>query len=191
LYIDETQTLYVSDRTAGGSVAQTFYGQGAFDGIEDVIELNNVRNGMNRLFNYWAWDQSTATSSDSDSVDKFGVKKKSVNNTLITDSGKITTILNALRDEFKDLKQELDFKVPFDFDTLGHYMLDRIAISYPPVYAPAFSGELPLYGTALYDVDYYPFTQFTLEITTDTNYKIIGRNINLKNQTITFKVREI
>ena len=68
---------------------------------------------------------------------------------------------------------------------------DRVDIDYPTVFTPAPGSPLPRYGQAIYGVDKYPQGAWSLTINTLANWKILGRKINLKNETVTYNLREI
>jgi len=183
--------LHISDRTASASLSQTFYGQAAVDGIEDLLKIEKIRNGLNKLYNYWTWSGSTNVAEDTASVTQYGVKKSTVKGDIITDGTKRNTVLGSLRDEFSTLRQEMMITVPFDYSTLELYILDRIAIDYPTVFIPGDENPLPQYDVSLYDVAVYPIAKWTLEIDANDRYKILGRKVDFKKQTITFKIKKI
>lgn len=190
LWIDGT-TLYIDARTAEASVSQTFYGQSSDAGIEDIQAINNIRNGLNKVFNYWTWNGSTELSSDVGSINTYGIRKKEIDISAITNTTRRGTILAGLKDEFKTIKQELTLITPFSYEKLELFILSRVNVDYPNVYLAVGNDPLPRYDQAIYDVDRYPQGIFSLELRTDTNYKIMGRSIDCKNQLLEFNLREI
>jgi hypothetical protein len=191
LYIDVgTQVVYVKPRTPEASVSKTFYGQGSNIGSEDIVDINKISVGNNKMFNFWKWSDSTTTSKDTSSISTYGVRKKEIGSDLLTNGTKIGNILTSYKDEFSIPKQEFDLITIFDYGTIDLFILDRVAIDYPTLYYPAVDS-LPRYGITRYGADKYPYASWILTINTSTNYKILGRVINLKNQTITFNLKEI
>lgn len=187
-------TVFVTDRTASEGTAFTFYGQ-ASDRIENIISVPKYRDGMNRVFNHWIWtDVPAVVARDLTSITRYGTLEKEIKCELISDSStsKIQTILNANRDEFSFPKRELDVETPIWYGTLALNILDRVVIDYPTVYIAADGGDIPRYDLAhIYDGTVrYPFEQWSLTIGTETDFKIVGKKIDVKKHTITFSLRE-
>ncbi len=185
------QTVYVKPRTEGVTTDYTFYGQASDNGIENIVDIKNVRTGLNRTFNFWKWSDTTITAKDSSSITINGVRKKDLSSDLFTDTTKRTNILTDYKDEFKLPKQELELTGILDYDTLELFLLDKVEIDYPTVFTAATGTTLPFYGTAIYGTDKYPIGQWNLTITTDDKYKILGRSIDLKKGIVNFNLRKI
>lgn len=193
LYIEDN-TVYVTDRSASASVEQIFYGQASNAGVEDIINLTGIREGANRVLNYWTWDGAANLSEDQTSSQFFGIKKKQVSSELITNTTKITTILDALRDEFKDAKQEMNLETPMTWTKLKLGMLDKIQVDYPTVVVAADENNpVPIWGAPnmIWGSFKWPEGQWSLTIPSDRDFKIIGITHNLKRDTITYKIREV
>lgn len=191
LYIED-DVVYVKDRDPAATVSKTFFGQASFNGIEDIISIKNLRSGVNRVFNYWTWAETSLISKWNDTINVLGIKKKEVDFAPITNNTRRQTILDNLKTEFGPKQQELDLEVPLAYPNLALSFLDRTIIDYPTVLRSATSdGVLPLYGVAIYGEATYPYGEWGITIATDINYKIMGITIDPKKQTITFKKREI
>lgn len=192
VYVDVTdQTVYVKPRTAAASVSYTFYGQASDAGIENIVDIKQVRTGLNRTFNFWKWKDTTTTSKDTSSITNYGVRKKEIENDLLTGTTKRTNLLDDYKDEFKNPKQEMKLTGILDYDTIQLFLLDRVNIDYPAPLEPATGQDIPIYGVAIYGESKFPLAQWSLTIDTTTNYKILGRSVDLKNNLITFTLREI
>lgn len=187
----DDQTVYVKPRTPTAAVQYTFYGQASLQGSENIADITNVRTGLNRTFNFWKWTDTTITAKDASSIEEYGVRKKELDSELLTDTTRRTNILTNYKDEFKNPKQELTLTAILDYDTAGLFLLDRVNIDYPTVFESTIGGNLGRYGSAIYGTDTYPFGQWNLTIETSTNYKILGRSIDLRKGLITFNLREI
>lgn len=190
LYIKDA-TIYVAPRAAGVTVEKTFYGQSAVDGLEDILNISDIKTGLNKTFNYLTWSDSTTVSSDTDSIALNGYKKQEISSEIITNAGKQTTVLDGIKGEFKDPKREFKLKVVLNEETLALEFLNRVAIDYPAI---AIAGEfdVPTYGFAVYGVSGYPISYFNFTFDpTDDNWKIMGRTIDMNNFTIEFDLREI
>ena len=192
LYVKDN-TAYVTDRTASATSQFTFYGQGTNSGIENIINIPKFRDGMNRVFNYWTWADTTTRSRDTTSIDKYGIRKKEMKLAIINDgsTSKIQSILDANKTEFAFPKIELELETPIWYDVLALNILDKVNIDYPTLYFPYDGGDLPRYGLTIYDgAARYPFEQWALTIDVSTDFKIMSKKIDTKKQTITFGLRE-
>ncbi len=189
LYVVDN-VIYVKPRTATVDVKKTFYGQGARDGLENIIDISDYRSGLNRVFNFWTWQDTDLVSSDATSLQRYGVRKKEIKTTLITDNTKRGVILASLKDEFRNPKIELLLRVPIDYATIALKVLDRIAIDYPNVAIPS-SGDIPLWDLAVWDSAVYPLETLPISIDASTNFKILSKDIDTSNHELVFYVREI
>jgi hypothetical protein len=191
LYIGSSDTLYVAPRTAGSTVAMTFYGPGSVSGIENIQDIRGIRSGVSRTFNYLTWsDDPTVLASDADSVLQYGVRKKEIGIECFTGSPTRQAILDAIRDEFADPRKELELSCALTPDTLALALLDRVALDYPQVITENY-GEIPLVGTAIVDEAILPGALFDFQIDTSTNWNIISRAVLIKEGLMRFKLREI
>ena len=184
--------IFIENRDGGAITEFTFTGQASNTGIEDIIKLSNISTGRNRVFNYWTWKDTTLLANDAISISANGIRKKELNFDMITNSSKRQSILEAQRDEFKDLKQEFDLTTFLNYDTLALNILDRVAVDYPTVLTEGQPGAgVPLYGIAIYGEAIYPIGDFGITIDVATPFKIMGRKINAKNKTVTFSLKEV
>lgn len=190
LYIKD-QVVYVSPNTATATVQKTFYGQGSNNGIENVQNITSIKSGLNKTFNFWTWTDTALVESDAPSISTYGVRKKEIDITLITDTTKREDTLTSLRDEYRNPRQEFYMTVPITYESLDLFVLDRIEVDYPIVYRPAEGSDIPLYSVAVYGEARYPNGDWAFELTTDEDQIILERRIDTKKQIIIFKCREI
>lgn len=190
LYISG-DTVYVSPRDATAAVQFHFYGQASNDGAENISDIKEIISGLRRTFNKIYWNGNATPTQDLDSVNKYGVRRKEISSTAITDSTKQNTLMAGILAEFKDPKMEFDLYTPLTYDTLALDLLDRIDIDYPTVYVPSGSGGLPICGVAVCGTAQLPGAYWQFEIDTTTNFKITGRSLDVKNSMFKFKCREI
>lgn len=190
LYIKDS-TVYVTARTAAASVGHTFYGQGAIDGIEDIIKIDSIRQGLNKTFNFLTWQDTTLSNQDASSVTLYGLRKKEISFSGITNNTTRTNIMTDIKDEFKLPKQEMVLKAALTYDLIDLEILDRVAIIYPNVYFPATDAGLPIYGVAIFGEAVLPYGEWSLTLDDTTNFKILGKDISIKSEVITFYLREI
>lgn len=187
----KNDTVYVSPRTAGVSVAFTFYGQGSAAGPENIQDLKAIKNGLGQTFNYITWKDTTLLAQDATSVAKYGVRKKELDFEFTTDNTKRQAILDNIRDEFKDPKQNFDIYTPLTYDSLEVNLLDKISIDYPRVYLQANGQPLPICGVAICGEAVTPRALWSFAVAETTYYKVIGKALDVKNSMLKFKVRLI
>lgn len=189
LYING-DTVFVGPRTAGASVSYTFHGQGSETAHENIISIENLKNGMARTFNYLNWKNTTILVYDNSSVTHYGAIKKEFDVAMFTDATKQTNILNDILAEFKDPKTELDLISDLNYDTFGISLLNRIAIDYPTIYV-SDGDPLPIVGIAVIGVAVIPKGLWNFTMGPSTPLKVIGRKIGLKTGLLTLKLRKI
>jgi len=183
--------VIISPRVPTSDVKHTFHGPASINGVENIAQLNNVSNGSSRIFNYLRWGDTSQVRSDLSSLDKYGVKKRSIDFSIFTDTTKRQNMLDSFITEYAVPKLELDLKTPWDYDTLELFLLDRVSIDYPTVITT--DGDLPIVGQMIVGDASTPLPgeQAAFTITTLTNFKITRRSIDMKNQNVTFHLREI
>lgn len=192
LYI-KSGTVYVTARDATPTVQKHFYGQ-ASRNVENIINIPKFRDGLNRVFNYWTWKDTTLRSRDTSSIERYDVQAKELELSLIdaTATAVIQDILDTNKTEFSGPKIELELETPIAYDVLDLNILDRVDIDYPTIYLSFDGNPLPRYGMETYDgTARYPYEQWSLTLDTSTNFKIMSRVVNISKQTVTFGLREI
>lgn len=192
LYISVSdQTVYVKPREASATVCCNFYGQSSDNGSENIVDIKNISTGNNRIFNFMKWRDTTITSKDASSILSNGVRKKEISSDILTNSTKQGNVLDSYKDEFRNPKQELTLISYLNPDTVNLFFLDRVSVDYPTVFYPFDGGTLPKYEAAKYGEVVYPAGAFALTISTETNYKVMGRSLNIKKGEVEFLLREI
>lgn len=189
LYIRD-QVVYVSNRDATVDIKKTFYGQASIDGAEEIVDIKELKNGVAKVFNFLTWSNTSLSSTDPDSVTRYGVRKLELDYEFFTDTPKRTAIMSNIAAEFSVAKQEFILVVPVNYQRLGLNLLDRVVVDYPTVYQ---QGEepVPVCGVFEYGVGVLPSALWSLTISTDENYKIVSKKIIPRTNLIEFKVRKI
>lgn len=192
LTIDEDNVINITSRDAQGVDVYPFFGQASISGIENILNITNYREGLNRLFNFWTWGSTNVNSTDVSSATLYGVFSKDFSDSVIDDgsTAKIQTLLDDVRDEFSLPKVELELETPLAEDVLALAVLSKVNIDYPTVYTPFDDSPLPRYGQVVYGGAKYPYGQWSLTIPTTKTFKIMGRKIDPAKRTIIFKLRE-
>lgn len=190
LYIED-DIIYIKNRTQALTSDITFYGQASNDGLENILSLNNIRSGINKMINYWTWDDTSLISQDATSVLRNGVSKKSLSYDFITNNTKRESILDNQLLEFKNLKEEFEIEVLATQATFDAGILTGCSVDYPTVYSTISGADMPLYDVAIYDEAIYPIGAWAKIISPTIVYKIMGKKYHLKSDTITFYLREV
>lgn len=192
LYVDRDNVIHVAPRIATPSVMWSFYGQASVLGPENIQNLSDIRNGLNRTFNFVRWDQTTLSAEDANSTAKYGVRIKEISSDIITDNTKRNSILQSYRDYFGQPRRELELTTIIkDYDIFDAFLLSKVNIDYPSVYFMKEGQTYPIYDSSIYDEAEYPVAEWSLEIDPLINWMITGRKIDFRNQQITFNLREV
>ena len=148
---------------------------------------------MNRLINFVTWEGTSLVSSDSSSINNYGVRKKKIGFDLISNgsTAKINAIMDAIRDEFKVPKREFHLDSPINYQTLRLNLKDKVQVDYPTIYKPADNNDLPRWGQVTWGNFRWPIGQFSLTIEPAARFKIIGRELDLVKGIISFNLREV
>ncbi len=190
LYID-ANIVYIKPREASIELKSTFYGQGSDKGIESITKLGKINSGLKRCFNFWTWKDYVTSQQNVSSRAKYGSRKKEVGYDFITSSTSKDTVLTNSKDEFGSPKQELTLTTPLNYDTLELQLLDKINMDYPTPFFVAPGDVFPIFGSSVFGIARFPFGEWSLVLTETQHFKIMGIKIDLKNQNIDFKLREI
>ena len=186
--------VIVSPRDANLTPDPTFqfFGEAADFGIENVIDIKGFRSGLNRTFNFWRWRDTTIIAQDSSSTQRLGIREKEIDNSLVTGTTERQSLLDSNRDEFSIEHREFMITTYITPDALVPFLNDRISVDYPALGVDEAGQKTAVYGRAEgYEVDYYATDLFPIQILAAERWKILSRNIDPKNDTITFGVREI
>jgi len=187
-------TPVVSGRTAGATSVKTFYGPASLLGPENILDLQDVSSGLNRTFNVVTWTDSAnpptvnLSSIDTDSQTKYGTRKKNVTLDGITTTGTQQSVIDAIRTEFANPKQELTLVTAMAPDSLVINLLDRVLIDFPLI---PISPDPSLYGTAIYGVSEYATEVSTFVIDTASPFKVIGIDLDARQNQVSLNLRRV
>jgi hypothetical protein len=189
LYL-KNNTVYVTAREETPDVKKIFYGQASNLGIENLIDIPKIRDGVNRIFNFWNWEETTLVVRDTSSIDLYGVRKKVLSTEIITNNTKRSNILTANRDEFAFPKLEIELVAPFEYSTLALQILDKVQIDHPTIYTA--NGEvLARYNMSNYGAARYAFNLLAFTLNTNQSFKVLSKKIKTQNNTVSFLLREV
>lgn len=189
LYIKD-DIVYVKERTQSALTSSiTLYGQASDNGPENIQKFSKIKEGLNKTYNYWKWEDTTELSSDATSIIQNGVRKKEIGYSIITNTTKIGAILEYNLAEFKEPKEEFDVTTLASDGILSAEVLSGVTVEYPTVYIPLEGADLPLYGVSSYGTAVYPLGEYAKTININTIYKLMGKKYNFKNDLVTYKLR--
>lgn len=189
LYV-KNDMIYVDSRAAGDDVVATFYGQAANDGVENIVSITGMRSGLNQTFNLWTWSETDLSARDPDSVEIYGIRKKEIDHSAITNDVTRQALLNALRTEFRNPHLNFTLKTTLTAEKLDLNPLDRVAVNYPTVLYTIDEIPTPIYGISRYGYGQYPLGEWSLELN-GAEFKIMGRVLKFKDQLIEYKLKRI
>lgn len=187
----KNSTMYVVSRAPSAAVIATFYGQASNIGVENIIDLTNIKSGTSKMFNFATWGDTSLVSEDTDSTGVYGVRKKEFKFESITDPGSQQDILDAYVDEFGQPKTAMTLLAPLTEELLAVNVLDKVIIDYPTVFYAQQGATVPIYGISKYGDAEYPFGTWSLTILTTDEWKIMGKSIKTKSHQIEFQLRKV
>ena len=184
--------IFIKERISSATSQFVFYGASSNEGIENISKISKYGIGLNRTWNHWSWQGTSLTAFFTDSIAIYGERAKELSSKLITNSGKITTVLNSYLNEFGFPKTELTLLVPMYTPIVDLGFLDKINIDYPSEVLPSLEDEASKYGQAKYDSGFiYNKIINSLFISISTDWKILNKTIKAKKQMIEYKIREV
>jgi hypothetical protein len=188
LYLN-VATPVISARSESAAILYNFYGPASNLGPENIDDIQNIRSGMNRTFNFVTWANTALFSQDVSSIQKLGIRKKELSISGVTTTGTQQSILDSIKTEFFSPKQEFELFTPVIWGTLDLPLLAKVSIDFPQV--PVSSENLPIYDVAQYGSALYPSVLTSFQILPSETYKIIGRNVDLVKGVVQFSMRRV
>lgn len=189
---DNIVTVSNRDANVTPDPAFQFFGEAADFGLENVVDIKGFRSGLNRTFNHWLWTDTLILAQDISSIQSVGIREKEIDNDLVTGTTERQTLLDSNRDEFSTPHREFEIETILTPESLIPFLNDKISVDYPALGVDEAGQKTAIYGLPTgYDVDYYATDVVSISIIAAERWKILSRDIDLKNDTITFGVREI
>lgn len=189
----EGDVLKVVGRMPSADIQKSFYGQASNMGNENIFQIENFRTGQNRILNVLRWkDGGMGAAVNYESVGRWGAFPKDLDVEFVTDNAKQSSSAASIVNEFKEPKRELELATILEPDALGLKFLDRVNIDYPTVWES--SGKyFPVVGvTKIGDIESpLPHIMWDLRINQDRDFKIMGIEVDLKSEMITYNLREV
>ncbi len=183
-------TIYVKSRTASTDLKFTFTGPGSLTQLENIIDIQKINDGKNRIINFVSVEDKSFSAVDATSRDDNGLRAKKIQFRPISDQTKNETACQAIVDEFKSPKEEFDVITRMNYDRLDLNLLDKVAFDYPLRTIPGDGLTLPIFDIAVFG-DSFGVEIKDVEISSDSEFKILAKTVDLIKETMTFSVKEI
>ncbi len=188
LLVDKEDNIHVRSRAHNSGVIHRFYGEGDVFGRQNIININNYNNGLQRAFNtVKVGDQSQ---SNLGFIDLYGDNVKALKFDFITDPDTQANIARDLLDYWKAPKIELEV-IAKTSEVKELNFFDLVAIDYYYRVRPYQDNKLPMYGSARYGEAVYPYVSGNLKISPNMAFKVIGLTEDPATFVTTVKLREI
>lgn len=190
ILIDDS-TIYAQSRDED-IVSPTVYLYGRYDihGRENVIDLFDFNDGLQRTFNSVVVNDSE--SNDPGSILEYGIRQKQFTFQFITSSATEDAISQRMVDEFRIPKLEISVVIPLSIGK-DVSLLQQVSLNYPLQVVPDDGEFLPVLGESEYgDPDMpYPREYGSISIDEDVAFKIIEKEHDLSGLTTKLKLRQI
>lgn len=185
-------TVKVVPRTPEASPSFTFVGPGSYNNIENIIDILDDNGGENKIINFVSVPETSFSDSDSTSITKYGTRKVEISFKPITDQTKNETACSNIVDEFRNPLREMQVVVPMNYETLDLIQLKRVNFDYPIRVIADESGEssLPIFDIAEFG-DPFGTEIYDFVIDEETEFKVLGRQVDIIREQIKFYIKEI
>jgi hypothetical protein len=184
----DTDNMIVKSRAVNSGTTKRFYGPGDLLGRENIANIFNYNEGLQRAFN--TFTVGNISKSNLGLIDANGDNPKNINFDFITTEATQSDIATDLLDYWKAPKIELEILAKTS-EVKDLVFFDLVSIDYPYRVRPYGNNPLPLYGSAKYGTAVYPYIFGSLKIDPRMAFKVIGRKENPSNFLTTIKLRQI
>lgn len=184
----DTNNMIVRSRTYNSGSIKRFYGHGDLFGRENIIDIKNYNNGLQRAFNTINVGEQSA--SNAGFIDLYGDNTKEFNFDFITNQNTQAQIAEDLLNYWKSPKVELEV-ITTTNEAKNLNFFDLVSIDFPYRIKPFRDDKLPIYGQSLYGTAVYPYIFGNLKIRPTVAFKVIGIKEAPKRFLTTIKLRQI
>lgn len=185
--VDSNNDMVVSARSVNAGVALELFSNDLL-GRDNIIAIKNYNEGLHRVFNTVSVNDENV--SDDNFIDEYGARLKEFTFDFITDTTKATDIATYLLGQFKQPKREVEITVPVDVAKEVE-ILNPVTLDCRRQFIKWEENRLPLYGTAKYGADVYPYKGSGIKISDSINWKVTGIKKDTKKFEITLRLREV
>lgn len=187
LYVDSDSNLIVTSRNHSAKIKHEFYRNSSTGEKDNIYKISSINNGRQRVKNYWTWSgASLSSSSDSYLLKRYGVTKKVVSSSAVTNTTVQQSILDDLLDEFQYPKQE--FVIETDYIPGVLTFFDTVTVEVNPRYTR--ETNLAIAGRAVAGTAQAVDFQTGLKIDKNKGFKVLSIEHNLREAKTILKLRE-
>lgn len=188
LIVDDDLNLIVKGRTEN-LTTHNFYGAGDYYGRENIIDIKDYNDGLQRAFNSVKIGDIQYT--DEIWQTDYGIRQKDFDAEFITDNSVLRNVAKRLVTLFKVPKPELEMVVKTK-DAKEISILDRVRVTYPLRYKPPYGKKMRVYNRSEYNDSETPYPEVYGDLRIDESEKwiVIGIYENTKDFTTTLKLRQ-
>lgn len=184
----DTNNMVVKSREFNSGNVKQFYGHGDLFGRENIIDIKNYNDGLQRAFN--TINIGNQSASNAGFIDLFGDNAKAFEFDFITNANTQQIIAQDLLDYWKAPKAELEVLTTTN-EAKNLNFFDLVSIDFPYRVKPYKDDKLPIYGQALYGTAVYPYIFGNLKIRPTVAFKVIGKKETPNQFLTTVKLRQI
>jgi len=187
LFIDETGTFVVKNRTDNDGDILRLYGPHDLDGRQNIVDIKSYNTGFHRIFNSIKINNTLIE--DNDLITEMGMRRKTIDLEFVTDVNTETDIANRILSEFKAPKVEMSVVVATETARTAK-LYDLVSIKSPLRATPYTGSYLPVFDLAVFDTDVFPYESGAIDLHETTAFKIIGFKENPAKFTTEIKLRQ-
>jgi hypothetical protein len=188
MLVDKSDNIIVRGRDYNSGKVHRFYGEGDVFGRQNIVNIRNYNNGLQRAFN--TITVNTQSRSNAGFIDTFGDNVKSLSFEFITNPTTEANIAANILDYWKAPKTELEV-IAKTSEVKDLNFFDLVSIDYYYRVKPYSGSKLPMYGSAIYGEAVYPYVSGNLKIRPKMAFKVIGLTEDPSTFLTTVKLREI
>lgn len=186
LFIDSTRNIIVRGREENIGTLHQFVSNPLKINIAENIYSIVKTSGLSRVFNFLQ-DGAVISEPDQNNIDQYGIIKKTFEFNFISSNSIKQQILDRIRQEYQNAKEELEIKTDYLGDAIN--LLDRCHVEvYPNTLTENKSGY---YGQAIYGVSTYGGFEAGVLVDGSKYYKVIKINHDIKKFYTTIRIREV
>jgi len=187
-YIDSTGDMVVNNRDIlAGSPLELFGGGDRFQ-RDNITQIKNYNNGLQRTFNTITVNEQTST--DNDFVERYGIGLKSYTFDFITTTATDKAIADYYVAQFKTPKPELELIVTTNVAKAVE-MLGPVSVSFQKRHKGFAGNKVPVAGAAIAGSDVTPYIVGGTKITPNKTWKVVGITHDAKTFLTTLRLRQV
>lgn len=194
LQIDSVGDIVIRSRRANTNTPFEFFNYGDQLGRENIIELSEVNNGLQRVFNSvivrGEARDNNGNFTDPRYVKYYNLRSKEISLEYLTDEFKMRDIARSIAEESSMPRLEVQMTVATE-DAKDIQMLDLVRVRASPRHiAQPDSTPLPLWGSFVWGQSTWPITEGNSLLDPNVMWKVIAIEHTPRDLTTTIKLRQ-